>query len=658
MADTKYTVEVEVKTTGDFEGKVPGMLDKAGRHADTFESKLGQIRGGFEKLASASAGMMAPFDAVAHKVLDLGVGLAKLGAAAGIGIATYAVTKLNNELERTQISMASIMNANDMSTGGIQGAMKAAGDQMVKMRKDAAALPGEFGDLANIMRTVMIPGSHAGMNADSLRELSAKTMAAGAVAGLPMDMVAREMAQLMEGRAGAHNVLGMRLMGLSGDSAEKFNKSAAPDRAKMIGESLDKFAPSIEVFKESYEGLSSTFLDNVKQFIGVATGPLFGRVKEALKDINAWFDKNGTTWKAWAEVVGEHFTAAFDFARSSIEKWGPTVFSFANNAYSKIVEVWQKVEPIVERIGSKAAAFMSDPQAWDKIERVAKLYAELKIAQMAISPVGSVVTGGMSVAGSLTQMGAFGGAGGAGAAAGAGGVGGGAAGGALAGGGIAAAGALIGVVGAMHAIEDESSLFHGIVVENWSVLKQNWSVLMADTATAGMGLIGALTPLAEVLGVAVVGAANVAVYALEGLIGPLADLARIMGFVRPAGMRGREGAYNDAERAEYERGYGDNRTLAEKAAAREQMDIIAQGIGGPKGGSLMDKINASTAQDRKEASAKGKHPGGGGTNIQKVEIVLTSNSEPSRIARMVLSEIQNIQRHPKVSRDVPNYSAP
>lgn len=656
MADTKYTVEVEVKTTGDFEGKVPGMLDRAGKHADTFESKLGQIKGGFEKLASASATMMAPFDMVASKVFDLGVGMAKLGAAAGIGIATYAVTKLNNELEKTQISMAAIMNANDMSTGGIQGGMKMAGDQMVKMRKDAAALPGEFSDLANIMRTVMIPGSHAGLGADQLRELSAKTMAAGAVAGLPMDMVAREMAQLMEGRAGAHNVLGMRLMGLSGDSAEKFNKSAAPKRAEMISEALDKFAPSVEVFKESYEGLSSTFLDNVKQFIGVATGPLFGRVKDTLKDVNGWFDKNGMTWRAWAEVVGEHFTAAFDFARSSIEKWGPTVFDFANNAYSKIVEVWRQIEPVVERIGAKVAAFMSDPQAWDKIERVAKLYAELKVAQMAISPVGSVVTGGMSVAGSLTQMGAFGGAG-AGAAAAGGGAGAAAGGSALAAGGVAAGAALVGVVGAMHAVEDESSLFHGIVVENWSTLKQSWSVLTADMATAGMGLIGALTPLAEVLGVAVVGAANVAVLALEGLMGPLAALAKLMGWVTPSGLRPNDGPYSASDKAEFDKGYGDTRTLAEKAAAREQMDIIAQGLE-PKGGSLLDKINASVTQEKKQGHGSGKHPGGGGTNIARVEIVVTSNSEPSRIARMVLSEIQNIQRHPKVSRDVPNYSAP
>jgi hypothetical protein len=275
---------------------------------------------------------------------------------------------------------------------------------------------------------------------------------------------------------------------------------------------------------------------------------------------------------------------------------------------------------------------------------------------MAISPVGSVVTGGMSVAGSLTQMGAFGGAGGATAAAG-GGAGAAAGGGALAAGGVAAGAALIGVVGAMSAIEDESSLFHGIVSENWAQLKATWSEVMTNTSIAASGLLTALTPLAEMLGVAVTGAANVAAGALWLVVTPLAKISELFGFTTPDGLRRREGNYSEAEKAEFKRGYGDTRTLAEKANAREQMDIIAQGLE-PKGTSLLDKINAAAAEEKKQRHGSGKHPGRPGTNIQKVEIVVTSNESPSRIARMVMSEIQNLQRHPKVSRDVPNYSAP
>jgi hypothetical protein len=53
------------------------------------------------------------------------------------------------------------------------------------------------------------------------------------------------------------------------------------------------------------------------------------------------------------------------------------------------------------------------------------------------------------------------------------------------------------------------------------------------------------------------------------------------------------------------------------------------------------------------AKAKG---GAGGTHIQKVEIVVSSNADPSRVARQVLGVVQNLQRNPGVSHDATNYS--
>lgn len=651
MADTKYVVEVEVNSTGNFESKIPGALGRATQHADNFESKLNKVHGGLERLVgtarSVGSTMMAPFDAAAHAALGFGTAMAKVGAIAAFGAITAGVVSLNGELERTQISMATIMNANGMNAGGIHGGMKVAADQMQKMRKDAAALPGEFMDLANIMRTGMIPGAHAGLGVDQMRQMSAKVMAAGAVSGLPMDQVAREFAQLMEGRAGAHNVFGMRLMGLSGDSAEKFNKSDAASRAKMISESLDKFAPAIEVFKTSWEGLSSTFVDNVKRFGGLATAPLFENIKGTLADVNAWFDKNQDKVEGWAEIIGKRLSEAFDWAKSKLEEWWPVIQDFAINAYNTFGRMWKEASPTIEKAAEVLKEFLRNPNAVNMMVTAGKGYVAAKAGGAVLGGVADVGLGAMGLASTLKTLGIIGGgtataatattttvAGGAGAAAGG-------------------------------------------------------SAFWAPVTAAVSGTAAAFAPLITLLGAgaaATVGVAlaadqatklyeeieqdrlaNVQMYIdvanrnLEGVKGIAADSPEVRAAIAGLRQHGEEAAAAQLELKLAALGAASaldaislGKRMREQYEANEALNPRSEA-----GQAAMAAVLQAAEKYAKEHKGKGgRHPGGGGTNIARVEIVVTSNESPSRIARMVLSEMQNIQRHPKVSRDVPNYSAP
>jgi hypothetical protein len=58
---------------------------------------------------------------------------------------------------------------------------------------------------------------------------------------------------------------------------------------------------------------------------------------------------------------------------------------------------------------------------------------------------------------------------------------------------------------------------------------------------------------------------------------------------------------------------------------------------------------------REMPTMKGGH---GGTSIQKVEIVVTSNQNPSRIALAIHSKLAGLSTNKRYSPDVPNYSAP
>src|SRR5579883_673228 len=266
-ADVTYKVEIELSTKGNLARELGGL----GGRADALDSAFAKIG--------------ATLDSAIDRAASLVSTMAKIGAVGAGAAITYGVVKLNNELEKTQIALGAIFKANNL-TSDIEGGIGLAGGVMKDMRRDAAALPGEFKDLVGIFKTVSVPGFQAGASIDELRKLSAHAMAVSAVVGLPMEQTARELAMLMEGRAGAHNVLGMRLAGLGGDRAEAFNKLPAAERLAAVRADLEKFAPAIEAYSHSFEGLSSTLIDNAKRFLGAATLPLFDRIKTALSDAN------------------------------------------------------------------------------------------------------------------------------------------------------------------------------------------------------------------------------------------------------------------------------------------------------------------------------------------------------------------------------------
>jgi len=217
VADVTYKVEVELSTKGNLASKLGG-----------FASKAESLDGLFAKVGGAASKIGDAFEGAVEKAASLAGTMAKLGGAAAIGALAYGVVGINNELEKTEISLAAIFNANGITN--FTGGMALAADQMAKMRRDAAALPGETRDLVGIFRMVSVPGFQAGGTVDELRKLSGSAMAAGSVMGLPMEQVARETAMLLQGRAGGHNVLGMDL----GITAHGFNEKSAAERLKIV----------------------------------------------------------------------------------------------------------------------------------------------------------------------------------------------------------------------------------------------------------------------------------------------------------------------------------------------------------------------------------------------------------------------------------------
>ena len=554
-----------------------------------------------------------------------------MGVGAALAVVTYGAVHLNNELEQTNLSLAAIFQAQGY-TSNFTDAMSLATDQVAKMKSDVKALPGDLGQLAGIMKTIATPGAQAGMTPDAIRQLSGRAMLVGGIQQLPPELVARELAQLLSGRAGAHNILGTRL-GLIGARAQSFNAESASARAADVGKEFDRYGPAANAFGQSFFANWTTLKDNVKYtLLAPTTSPLFESVKRTIKDINAWFDDNKTYVASWADYAGTRLAGAFEWGRAEIREWWPAIETFATGAYGRLVGLWRDLEPVVVRVGGAIKESLANGSALDKIESILKLYAAIRVAR-ALSP--------MAGAGFSAITAAFGEGGGA-AAAGAGGL--------LGGVGAATAGGavLVGAVaagGEMLALGDRGSAHHDDAVAAAKELGWASGKLAGDFES----LWGRIKPGFEWFGAE--GTFELAHFGegLDSIMNPMrlaTDAVDVFGDK----LRGSGGMLEEfsiwLEQKVHEPRLNPDEAFTPK---RDDFELSP--------GTFVKRLGESMSESQKKLAPKpGAGGGGGGTNIQKVEIVVSSNEEPSRIARRVVDMLADIGRHPTASRHAPNFS--
>lgn len=609
-AAARYDVEVGLKKVGDGwddlsagVGKFTGMLDAAA-------GKLGNL--------------------AKYAVVGLGAG--------AFAAATYGVTKLGAEAESAAISIGTIFSVNGLAAN-VPAGITMAQDQIAKMRKDAQALPGEFEDLQKIFMTTAIPQFQAGASADQARKLSAQIMAAGAVMGLQSEMTARESAMLLSGRAGAHNVFGTRL-GFAGAKAKELNAASPEKRLAMVSAETNKYAGAIDIFAHSYEGLSSTLIDNLKNFGRLASAPLFESVKETLGDINEWFNANQDDVNRFAAHLGIGVKEAFEWGKKEIQEWYPIVENFVEVAWQRMSAFWDDVKPSVMAFGQAFKEALQDPNGTiDKLHDLFVLYAAVKGVSLtmglagAAAPIAGAVGQGvawMAGGGIATGAAAAGGGVAEGTALGAGGV-------ALGGSAAVVGGAFLAAVAAWGvAAYEAADLYKEIdseaLMDAQAKADANGREIEAMVKN-GMSLDDA-SARANDMALEIASAGDETQWALNDVATEAALAA--------AGLA-------SVAQSSYEREGNNRAAMAADEAAGNLLDGATQAAK-----MWLEGVKTVDPNKKKAPTMKGGH---GGTSIQKVEIVVTSNQSPSRIARVVEARLANLSRNRRASPYVPNYSS-
>lgn len=624
MAGERYVVELDFKRVGDLgigalDGKISGTA-----------KKVDGLKRSWSEVGQSVAPLNSALDTMGRATASVLTKASLAGGAAVFAGATYGVVNLNNELEKAQISLGTIFSAQGMAANvpaGIERAKTLIGD----MRRDAQKLPGEFEDLMRIFTTGAIPAFHSGASVNQWRELSSKAMAAGKVANMDLHQVAREMTLLLEGRAGSQNTFGTKL----GIKADGFNSKSSEERLKILATELDKYTGAIAQFEGSYDAQSSTLIDNLKNFGRIATSSLFIHVKDAMKDANAWFASHQEEAERFAAKWGSRLVEGFEAGKRAAQEWGPVLFRFGENLYDRVTGAWADASPYVEKFGDMVKRALEDPNGTiDKLIELAKLWAGMKI--------------GTSLVGGLASGGRKGGMINGGAALGAYGVGNSAlngvsaqsyvetvGGGALIGSGMggplgAGIGALAGATIANYqmmsqAADKEAAWREGIAqqAESYMATERRWFAAHGFTQAEAEQSMQAYALKLQTAAMEVDPAAG-------AVIGSIYNLA--------AGIE--TASYSLLNRAD-----------------KEVAEI------GSYWGDMM-RLNTQNAQAKRDAvagdvskAASHKSKGGGGGSIQKVEIVVTSNQHPNRIARAVVGELGRMQRMSGNSQHVENYSA-
>jgi hypothetical protein len=583
MAGITYDVDVVYRTHGTL-----GLPDlaKPNQAMSELNSKVAEFGKGLGEAMSGAADAMASFALYAGTAVT-----AALGAALGFAI------KFNAELESTQLALAGIFENAGVAKNLTEG-LEMGGSILAQMRRDAADLPGEFKELVPIFQTIAVSALHAGMSANQTEALAAKTMAFAAVSKIKPDMAGREMAALLEGHAGQHNILGQRL-GIGPGDIHRFNSLTSDKRAAEITKRLSGFQDAFNQEGKTFQGLSSTFVDNVKQFGQVITGPLFEKIKTTLGEANAWFSEHKGQVMAWANTVGYRLGEAFDVVKGKIISWEPAIMKIVN---------------ALERF------FSNHPM--EKFEKMLAGYALLKGGGMALS----------------AGMGMFGGGAGKTAAGGAASAIGGVVGAMSLPVLVAAVSALViggmGVEGAIHQVNQhgEGSDEHSEAWHSWESSKNYFMISLREMGDALKTLEPAYRLLADSLGTYMLHSVEMitlgAAYASEGLAS-FAHWINDVGFSAAKWVKDHGGP--DLT------GVGDvlkkhNREKVLKNKVWQENDPLNR---------PGDIIN----------SAPNHH-----TTIHKVEILVSSNQDASRVARLTKEALAELTRNPKSSRRGPAFT--
>lgn len=246
-------------------------------------------------------------------VSNLGTAFFAVGGALGIGRAIGGVISLQGELQTLEMGIGSLLS---VTTGDPLGkSMKDARFQVKMLRGDASEGVGELRDYVRGFQTILMPGLRAGMDTKAIRELNKQAIAAGfllrgkrGISTAPMDII-QALERGVSDRITPVAIQAVRAIGMTADEFRDLDKVG---RLKALQKGFAEFASGVTMMGTSWEAQWETLVDNIRDIIRAASGPIFERWIRTLRGVNVWFHDNKKVLMDMVDVWGVRILNLWD----------------------------------------------------------------------------------------------------------------------------------------------------------------------------------------------------------------------------------------------------------------------------------------------------------------------------------------------------------
>lgn len=277
---------------------------QASRGAQTIAGRLNEL-----ERASGSSAMA---------IRGVGTGMVVGAALAAVGALTSRTIELNARAESTALALAGMMHVGGLSGDGFksfEASLMMSEATMAKIRRDAAALPGEAQDFINVFRGGLAGAIRAGMSDPAA--IADFTNQFGAVAiALQVDseQASRDLNLMLSGRAGAQVAMWNRLGDAIGKSAREFNALDPAERLRLLRGAIESYRPMIKSYENTWDAISSTATSNATELLRVGGRPLFEFAKRNLSAINRLFGSNESALQRMATALSSGVVSVLEDA--------------------------------------------------------------------------------------------------------------------------------------------------------------------------------------------------------------------------------------------------------------------------------------------------------------------------------------------------------
>lgn len=291
---------------------------------------MGQIKGTDTAATSAAAvlGRMGEAGATAGKEIVKGAGQAE-GAMKGLSGATTVATgdmgsaltgllgklglvaagwkalkavfgfgemgiEFNAAMETAQLGIASLIAAQSKLVDAkgeelkgqeaLNAAMAISADQLQKLKIAGLETVATTQQLVVAYQQAVGVGLSLGMNLDEIRQITVKIVQAASALGVPMNQLAEEVRDLLQGNINPRNTRIATALGITNEEVRKWQAAGGHTLADELNKRMEAFGVAGDKAAQTWSGVTSNVVEATQTLAGAISQPLFEKIRDGLQN--------------------------------------------------------------------------------------------------------------------------------------------------------------------------------------------------------------------------------------------------------------------------------------------------------------------------------------------------------------------------------------